>query len=76
MRKTVTALDKLKKMMDAIERGHFELIECEAVAIKSEPGQYTVTVLLERLVAERKSNKNVVRQRKVRELIFDDEDLS
>jgi hypothetical protein len=61
-------------MVDAIDRGHFELIECEAV--KSEPGRYTVTVLLERLVTPGTLNKKPVRQSKVRELIFDDEDLS
>lgn len=78
MRKVPTPLDRLKRLVDAIERGQFELVEYEAVAVKSDPGFYTVTALLERLVAERKSNnKRPPRQSKVRELIFDDdEDIS
>lgn len=66
-------LDRLKKMVDAIECGKFELIECKAEAVRSERGQYTVTVVLERLVEESKPNKRPPRQSKVRELIFDEE---
>ena len=69
-----TELEKLQKLMTAIERGHFELLDFEAVAVKSEPGRYIITVLLERLVAPGKPNKKPPRQSKVRELIFDDED--
>jgi hypothetical protein len=61
-------------LVAAIERGHFELLEFETAAVKSEPGHYTVTVTLERLTAPGKSNKKPPRQSKVRELIFDDED--
>ena len=74
MRGAPTPLDRLKRLVDAIERGHFELIEYEAVAVKSETSRYIVTVLLERLVAEGKPNKKPLRQTKVRELIFDDDD--
>ena len=74
MRKVPTPRDRLRKLVDAIDRGHFELIECEAVAIKAEPGRYAVTVLLERLVAQGILNKKPVRQSKVRELIFDEEE--
>ena len=74
MRKALTPLDRLKRMVAAIERGHFELIECGAIADREAgPGRYTVTVLLERLVEESKPNKRPPRQSKVRELIFDEE---
>jgi hypothetical protein len=72
MRKA-TPRERLGKMVDAIDRGHFELIECEAVAVTSEPRQYTVTVILERLVAPGAPNKKPLRQSKVRELIFDED---
>lgn len=74
MRRALTPLDRIKKTVDAIERGQFELIECEVIVDKSEPGRYTLMVLLERLVAPGKPNKKPVRQSKVRELIFDDDD--
>ncbi|HZK78027.1 MAG TPA: hypothetical protein VFC35_03905 [Gemmatimonadaceae bacterium] len=74
MRKVPTPLDLLKKTVVAIECGHFELIDCEVVAVKSEPGRYTVVALLERLVAPGSPNKRPPRQSKVRELIFDDGD--
>ena len=79
MRKMLTPLDRLKRLVDAIERRQFELVEYEAVADKSDRGRYTVTVVLDRLVAVTpgKSNKRPPRQSKVRELIFDDdEDVS
>ena len=77
MRRVPTPLDRLKRLVDAIERGQFELIEYEVAVVKSEPGRYTVGVLLERLIAEGRPNKKPVRQSKVRELIFDEEeDLS
>ena len=74
MRRALTPLDRIKKTVDAIERGQFELIECEVIVDKSEPGRYTLMVLLERLVAPGKPNKKLPRQSKVRELIFDDDD--
>ena len=75
MRKALTPLDRLKRIVDAIDRGDFELVEYDAVADKSDRGRYTVTVVLYRLVAitPGKSNKKPPRQTKVRELIFDDE---
>ena len=71
--KRATPLDRLRKVVDGIERGHFELIECEAVAVTAEPGRINVIVLLERLVAPGKLNKKPPRQSKVRELIFDED---
>lgn len=75
MRKALTPLDRIKRIVDAIDRGDFELVEYDAVADKSDRGRYTVTVVLDRLVAitPGKSNKKPPRQTKVRELIFDDE---
>lgn len=75
MRKALTPLDRLKRIADAIDRGDFELVEYDAVADKSDRRRYTVTVVLDRLVAitPGKSNKEPPRQTKVRELIFDDE---
>jgi hypothetical protein len=70
----LTPLARLKKTVDAIECGQFELIECEVIVDKSEPGRYTLMVLLERLVAEGRPNKKKPpRQSKVRELIFDED---
>ena len=74
MKKAVNSRDRLNRVVSAIERGQFELIDCDVVADKSEPGRYVVRVFLERLVAEGKPNKKPPRQTKVRELIFDDED--
>ena len=75
MRKALTPLDRIKRIVDAIDRGDFELVEYDAVADKSDRGRYTVTVVLDRLVAitPGKANKKPPRQTKVRELIFDDE---
>ena len=75
MRKALTPLDRIKRIVDAIDRGDFELVEYDAVADKSDRGRYTVTVVLDRLVAitPGKSNQKPPRQTKVRELIFDDE---
>jgi hypothetical protein len=69
----MTPLDRLKRIVAAIERGDFELTEYRAIAVVSEPGRYTVTVLLERLVEPGAPNKKPPRQSKVRELIFDEE---
>ena len=66
-------LDRLKRAVTAIDRGEFALLEYEAVADKSEPGQYVMTVRLERLIAQGTPNKKSPRQSKVRELIFDEE---
>jgi hypothetical protein len=74
VRRTLTPLERLKRIVDAIERGQFELVEYEAVADKSDRGRYIVTLLLDRLVAPGKPNKKPPRQSKVRELIFDEED--
>ena len=71
--KKAAPLDRLRKVMDGIERGHFELIECEAVSVPAEPGRINVVVLLERLVTPGRPNKKPVRQSKVRELIFDED---
>ena len=73
MRKALTPLARLRRTVEAIERGDFELLECDAVADKSEPGQYIMTVRLERLVARGAPNKKPPRQTKVRELIFDED---
>ena len=72
--KKATSLGKLKRVVDAIERGNFELVEFEAIVDRSQPRLCTVTVILDRLVVPGNSNKKPPRQSKVRELIFDEED--
>ena len=42
MKKQQTALERLKRMVEGIEKGDFELVEYEAVALRSEPGRYQV----------------------------------
>ena len=76
MKKQQTALERLKRMVEGIEKGDFELVEYEAVALRSEPGRYVLNVILKRPKAYKLVNptKRMLRQTKTRELIFADED--